>query len=85
MTTCPSLGELEVTGINGQGEETAVKGNCSEGFAVLERMEGLQTAANMNIQIAFYLPDTLLPNGSIFHISTNCVGNELGSQRCCPQ
>ena len=25
MTTCPSLGELEVTGINGQGVETAVK------------------------------------------------------------
>ena len=39
----------------------------------------------MNVQIAFYLPDTLLPNGCIFHISTNCVGSELGSQRCCPQ
>lgn len=69
----------------GDWDNWAGRGNCSEGFAVLERMEGLQTAANMNIQIAFYLPDTLLPNGSIFHISTNCVGSELGSQRCCPQ
>ena len=36
-------------------------------------MEGLQIAANKNIQIAFYLPDNLLPNGSIFHISTNVL------------
>ena len=36
-------------------------------------MEGLQIAANKNIQIAFYLPDNLLPNGSIFHISINVL------------
>ena len=41
-------------------------------------MEGLQIAANMNIQIAFYLPDNLLPNGSIFHISTNVLAVNWG-------
>ena len=69
----------------GDWDKWAGSGNCSEGLAVPVRMEGLQTAANMNTQIDFYLPDTLLPNGSIFHLSTNCVGSELGSQRCCPQ
>ena len=73
------LGPLSLSGrAGGDWDKRAGSGNCSEGFAVPERMEGLQIAANMNIQIAFYLPDNLLPNGSIFHISTNVLAVNWG-------